>query len=173
MIRNKSQEVVGALIGLRLAVARRAATMCVFHFGQMRERKGGTIGEYALHIQCPWRIDGPGGIITGRSDLWEHISGDLMPDEWEPSIVDNVQDVQLSKLLGGYDPQTRSHLNTGDMLVVEQVRASEVGDLEIRLSSGYHLVLFPEGSGGEAWRLFEPGKDTPHFVVEGKQAGYL
>lgn len=167
MNQNKVQQVVESLIGLRLSVARRAGDMRVFHFGQMRDKDGATVGQYALHIQCPWRIDGPDGIVTGQCDLWEHISAEPMPDEWEPSIDDNIQDVRISNLFGGYDAKTHSHVNGSDSLVVERVRASNIGDLDINLSDGYRLILFPGGSTGEAWRLFEPGNDVPHFVIEG------
>jgi hypothetical protein len=166
MSQNKVQQVVDSLIGLRLSVARRAADMRMFHFGQMREDNGGTAGQYALHVQCPWRIDGPEGIVTGRSDLWEHVSGKPMPDEWEPSIDDNLQDMRIRSLFGDYDPKT-GHVNTGELLVVERVRASDIGDLDISLSGGYRLVVFPSGSTGEAWRILGPRKDVAHFVVEG------
>ncbi len=173
MNNNKVQQVTESLIGLRLSVARRAADMRVFHFGEMREGNGGTVGQYALHIQCPWRIDGPEGIVTGRRDLWEHISTKPMPDEWEPGIDDNIQDVRLSNLFGGYDNKTHSHVNSGESLVVESVRASDVGDLDIKLSGGYRLVLFPFGSTGEAWRLINPGKDMSHFVIEGTRSYFV
>jgi hypothetical protein len=90
-----------------------------------------------------------------------------MPDEWEPGLDDNVQDVRIGNLLGGYDVKTHSHVNGSESLVVERVRASDLGDLAIDLSGGYHLTLFPEGSTSEAWRLFEPGEDAPHFVIDG------
>jgi hypothetical protein len=140
--------------------------MRVFHFGQMREENGGTAGQYALHVQCPWRIDGPEGIVTDRSDLWEHISGKTMTDEWEPGIEDNIQDVRIGSLFGSYDAKTHAHVNSSAGLVVESVHASDIGDLNIRLSGGYRLILFPDGSIGEAWRIFEPGKGVPHFVLE-------
>ena len=162
-----------SLTNLRLSVARRVPDMRVFHFGQMRQGNGGTMGQYALHIQCPWRIDGPEGIVTGRSDLWEHISGKRMPDEWEPSIDDNIQDIQIGYLLGSYNTETHSHVNSSALLVVERVRASDIGDLDINLSGGYRLILFPSGRIGEAWRLFEPGKDTPHFVIEGSGSYFV
>ncbi len=166
---NRVRQAVEPLIGLKLSVARRAADMRVFHFGDMREVDQGTIGQYALHVQCPWRIDGPKGIVTGRSDLWEHISGKIMPDEWEPSIDDNIQDMRLRNLFGGYDAKTHSHVNITEWLVVEYVEASGVGDLDISLSGGYRLVVFPGGSTGEAWRIFEPDNEAPHFVVEGNE----
>src|SRR5206468_3725261 len=129
------QEALEPLIGLKLSIARRAGSMLRnFHFGGVEEIEGGTVGQYALHIQCPWRIDGPEGIITGRADVWEHISGKIMPDEWEPGIGDNIQDVRLGDLLKGYDPNTRSHVNLTEWLVVERVQTSAVGDATIELS---------------------------------------
>lgn len=170
---NRVRQAVEPLTGLKLSVARRAADMRVFHFGHMREVDRGTIGQYTLHIQCPWRIDGPKGIVTGRFDLWQHISGKTMPDEWEPSIDDNIQDMRLRNLFGGYDTETGSHVNSTEWLVVEHVQTSNVGDLEIRLSGGYRLVVFPGGSTGEEWRIFEPDKDSPHFVVEGNGVYFI
>ena len=60
------------LIGLRLSIIRRAADMLGLHFGPIRPHASGegTVADYALHIQCPWRIDSPGGTFTGRDDLW-------------------------------------------------------------------------------------------------------
>ena len=61
-----------ALVGLKLSIARRAADMLVLHFGTIREvesrslsgrkkdAKKGTVGDYALHIQCAWRLFRPG-----------------------------------------------------------------------------------------------------------------
>jgi hypothetical protein len=164
---NRVQQAVEPLIGLKLSVSRRAADMRIFHFGDIREVNGGTVGQYALHIQCPWRVDGPDGIVTGRSDLWEHISGKGMPDDWEPGTDDNVQDTRLRDLFGDFGAGTLLNPKNGQKFVVETAQANELGDLEIGLTGGYHLIVFPAGTSGEAWRLFEPGKETPHFVVEG------
>jgi hypothetical protein len=170
MSKNKVQQIGESLLGLKLSIARRAADMRVFHFGHAGDEEESKVGQYALHIQCPWRIDGPEGIITGRSDLWEHISGKPMPDKWEPGVDDNIQDMRIGNLLGGFDARTRSHINNTDRLVVEGVQSSHLGDLKIDLTGGYHLILFPGGSIGEAWRLFEPGRDADHLVVEGGSA---
>jgi hypothetical protein len=164
---NEVQKALEPLIGLKFSIARRAADMRIFHFGEIKEVDGGTIGKYALHIQCPWRMDGPEGIITGRLDLWNHISGKLMPDEWEPSTDDNIQDFRLRTLLKGYDPNTNSYVNATELLVVERVQASTVGDAIIELSGGYRLILFPAGTKGEDWRILGPDEVSPHFVMEG------
>jgi hypothetical protein len=162
----RTQKALAPLVGLKLSIARRAADLRNFQFGEIELVDGGTVGQYALHIQCPWRLDGPDGIVTGRGDLWRHISGDYMPDDWEPNIGDNLQGARLGELLQGYDPDTGSFVNTTDKLIVERVKAAAAGDATIHLSGGYRLLLFPSDSVGEHWRLFRPNSDTPHFVVE-------
>jgi hypothetical protein len=161
------QAALKVLRGFKLSIARRAGNMANFQFGDIVEVEGGTLGEYALHVQCPWRIDGPEGVITGRYDLWRGTSGAIMPDDWEPGISDNLQDRRLGELFQGYDAQTESHVNATEWLVVERVQASAVGDATIYLSGGYRLMLFPSGSTGEEWRIFRPRTNDPHFVVAG------
>lgn len=156
------------LVGLRLSVARRAADLRNFQFGQMREVEGGTVGDYALHIQCPWRIEGPGGILTGRSDLWEPAVPweTIDPETWKYEDG-NLQDLRIQAFLGGFDPMTKSATNRGSLLVVERVHGDDCGGARLELSGGYHLVLFPAGTEGEDWRIFRPSTDEPHFVVSG------
>jgi hypothetical protein len=157
------------LVGLRLAIARRAADLRNFQFGQIRAVEGGTVGEYALHIQCPWRFERPDGILTGRSDLWQpaEASEEVDWDTWHYERNENLQDRKLGTLLGSHDPATRSFVNQTEHLVVEEVRADNCGGVTIQLSGGYRLVLFPAGIRGEDWRLFRPDTDEPHFVVAG------
>ena len=157
------------LVGLRLSAARRAADMRNFHFGRMRVVERGTVGNYALHVQCPWRIEGPLGIVTGRSDLWEPSQPDQVidPDSWDYDEDENLQDFQIRSWLGGYDAVTRSDVNEDDRFVVEAVHADDYGGISLRLSGGYRLVLFPDCTRGEDWRIFRPGTGERHFVVAG------
>jgi len=165
---NPVEEALQPLVGLKLSIARRAADMRNFQFEAIRQVADGLVGQYALHISCPWRIDGPDGIFTGRSDLWEHISGQVMPDDWEPSTKDNLQDARIQQLLKGYDADANSFINTTGDLVVTSVKASRLGDAIIELSRGYRITLFPQSPRGESWRIFRPGDpDYPHFVVDG------
>jgi len=146
------------LIGLRLSAARRAADLRNLQFGELRPVEGGSVGNYALHIQCPWRIDGPEGIVTGRSDLWSSPDPDELidPDTWDYDKRENLQDVLINSLLGDHD-----------RLIVESVHGDNYGGAAIHLSGGYRVVLFPAGTRGENWRIFRPGIDEPHFVVLG------
>lgn len=154
------------LVGLPLSVARRAADLRNFQFGAMRAVERGTVGEWALHIQCPWRIEGPEGIVTGRSDLWKPTETPVDWDSWDYE-QGNVQDQRMLEWLGAPDPATRSCRNVTGLLVVEQVVGDDYGGAVIHLSGGYRLVLFPAGTASEDWRLFQPGTDGPHFVVWG------
>src|SRR5262245_59963851 len=125
--KQRIPESVVALKGLQLSIARRAADMRVFHFGRVAITDKGSVGEFALHIQCPWRIEGPAGIVTGRSDLWQPVAAnvDIDLDTWDYDADGNVQDEQLGALIGGYDLQTRSSVNDSGQLIVEAVDADE------------------------------------------------
>jgi hypothetical protein len=78
----------------------------------------------------------------------------------------NLQDERLASLLGGRDPETKALMNTSGMLVVETASGTSACGLCLELSGGYRLVVFPDGSSGEAWRLL--GHQVPeHLVVVG------
>lgn len=158
------------LIGLKLSIARRAASMSNFQFGEIRKVDGGTVGEYALHVDCPWRLEGPHGIVTGWLDLWEPAEegdDDFGWQTWTEEKKDNLQEKRLHKLLSGYDEQTLSVVNVTDKLEVEDIQTDAYGGAVLRLSGGYRLVVFPARSRCEDWRIFQPQNDGPHFVVAG------
>jgi tetratricopeptide (TPR) repeat protein len=160
------QQQLEPLVGLKLSIARRAASMRNFHFGKIRLIERGSIGEYALHIQCPWRIDSMAGIVTGSQDLWHWAFGEHEPLGWDFEDGNSLQDVRLGELLKGYDKHTESYVNMTDKLVVESIQASPFSDVSLFLSGGYRLILFPTSLFGESWRLFRPDDDTSiHFVV--------
>src|SRR5687768_14528826 len=66
-------EALSSLVALPLWRATRAMNMEMFTFGERRKqlnrkREEVEVGEYALHIQCPWRIVGPDGIAVASED---------------------------------------------------------------------------------------------------------
>ncbi len=89
------------LIGLRLSIVRRAAQMLVLHFGDIRAHSSGkgTVGAYALHVQGPWRFDGPIETITGRDDLWEYAGPGRPPPNWSYEDGLSLQDQRLDNFL--------------------------------------------------------------------------
>jgi hypothetical protein len=159
--RQTRQQVVAALsqiIGLPLTAVRRAADMRTFQFGTLRPVDRGSVGNFALHVQCAWRIEGSDGIVTGRSDLWEPAQDNAPFDEtWDYEKSPNLQDAQVERWLA----------DNQESLVVDNVAADELGGAVISLGKGFVLRLFPAGTRGEDWRLFQPKSDAPHLVVSG------
>lgn len=172
-MQERVQQELQKLVGLGLAATARAADLRGFHFGELRPYRDKTVGEFALHVQCAWRIDGPDGVLTGRSDLWEPAKeGIVGPDleRWGHERDGNLQDKRVAEWLGHHDPRAGSHLEVENRPVVLAARATPFGGAEIDLSGDYRLTLFPAGSAGEDWRLFRPRdseEDAPHFVVAG------
>ncbi|MDP9311233.1 MAG: hypothetical protein M3R24_10155 [Chloroflexota bacterium] len=157
-----------ALVGLRLAAVNRAADMRVFQFGTLRAVAGRTVPDFALHIQCPWRIQQGDRLITGRSDLWQPAdsTNSIDWDTWNYDANANLQDAKLKEMLGGDGPATRTIENQTDHLLVETVAMDAFRGITISFSGGYQLVVFPAGVRGEQWRLFQPTAEQPHLVCE-------
>jgi hypothetical protein len=155
-IRHQVNAALSRLIGLPLSAARRAADMRTLQFGTLRQADRGSVGDFALHVQCPWRIEGPDGIITGRSDLWEPVDENTPFDpDFDCEKSPNLQDARV---------ETWLTQNEG-FLVVQRVDADDYGGAAIHFGRGFVLRLFPGGARGEDWRLFRPGTDAPHLVV--------
>lgn len=143
--------------------------MHVFKFGARHTvptRRGGTavVGDYALHVQCAWRITGLEGIVVGSRDVY-YPRGD--PDveppgfEWD-RIGANRRDERIDALLAKHEAEP---------LVVESVQGDAFGGARIILTKGYVLELFAHDSlPDEYWRLFVPDGEgsPPHFVVTGE-----
>ena len=117
--RERTNEALSQIVGLPLTAARRAADMRTLQFGSLRPGGGGSVGDFALHIQCPWRIDGPDGIVTGRLDLWRPVEDDAKIDyeTWDYDESPNLQDFRLDRLLA----------RDGLTLIVESVDTDEFG----------------------------------------------
>jgi hypothetical protein len=145
------------LKGLPLSISRRAADMLMLHFGTIQEvenrslrakRKnlGNAVGVFALHIQCPWRLENSDGIITGRGDLYfsaetsEYFVNEL-DDDFFYEFGKNLQDRRMGELLQGVEANTGSYINVTDYLVVEKTAADNFGEATIYLSGGYRLRI--------------------------------
>ncbi len=129
----------------------------------VRTRRGepALIGEFALHVQCAWRLAGPGGIITGRQDLY-YPPGDsgLSPEDFDWDENESRRDGRLRGFF-------QEHASEPPVLM--KVQGDFLGGARLLLSGGLTLELFPANSlPGEHWRLFRSGTDGPHFVVTGR-----
>ncbi len=156
-----------ALVGLPLRSMGRAADLEWFGFGHPREvpkRNGGTkiVEDWALHVQCAWCLTGAQGIVTGLRDLYVP-AGDpnASTEGWSPlerespSRLDEITERLVSEW--AVAPP-----------VVWLASADDLGGVRLELTSGHVLEVWPDDSlPDEYWRLFEPWRDTPHFVVTG------
>ena len=162
---NRVTKRLAPLVGLPLALSRRAADLRGFHFGEIRALDGsGTAGEYILHVQCPWRLEREGNVYTGRGDLWEPASGVEWSPEWDYE-QGNLQDERVAELLRDRCLTTGSPMSTAGEFVVQRAIGLACGGASIALSGGLTLVLFPHGSLSEDWRLLQ--YRGPHFVISG------
>jgi hypothetical protein len=60
------------------------------------------MSQYALHIQCPWRIVGSEGIVTGSFDYYEPAEVDAEID-YQDGQAGNLQQKRLGGLLRSSD----------------------------------------------------------------------
>ena len=125
-------------------------------------------GELALHLQCPWRISGPDGIVTGSGDMFVCADPGVPVSAFDPGRPGNaVADVRLRAWIGSH---------AGRPLVVVVADTDRFGGFHLGLSGGFGLAAFPNRAGGtedaEHWRLFRPGDDSPHFVARGRGAAH-
>lgn len=160
MTSKNISEVLQSIVGLPLRRLGRAANMLWLGFGADREGVSplGRVrldSEWALHVQCVWRLCQSGRIVIGYRDFYYSINGDAL-DDWDSSGT-NCFDVVTAKLRTEFeiDPPT-----------VQRVESDDVGGFMMELERDYRLAVFPDGATeNERWRLFQPGMHQPHIVV--------
>lgn len=148
--REEIERHLSVLDGLDVSAVHHAANMLTVQFGPLKvvtNLRGAAkyVGEWALHVQCNWRIERAGVIVATQDDL----SG---ADEKAHRAAE-----RLDELLAKQGPTAVTGLS-----------ASELGGVCISLPRNLRLVIQPDGAVGEEdWRFFEPDSDAKHFVIEG------
>jgi hypothetical protein len=164
-MREQIQRALDSLIGMPLWSSGRAADLEWFHFGQRRTvaTRGGTkeVGEYALHIQCAWRIRHGDEVIVGGRDLY------YPPEESDHSVEDFDWDVQGANRR---DRRIAELFQNGTrQFMVREVAVGGAGSFTIIFDDEYALDVVPDDSlSDEHWRIFKPSVEGQHFVVTGK-----
>ncbi len=141
------------LRGLPLTNAGRAGGMAWLHFGKLSAVKSlngseKIIGEYALHIQCSWKlIRVSAGMFTPSCDSTEIVANSYNLSRDAERIIDTIK---------------------GEISVLS-VEADSKGNLKIIFTENYLLELLADGMDDsneiEYWRFFIPNNPSPHFVV--------
>ena len=140
---------LAVLTGQRLAGIGRAATMGIFEFGSdVAPQPGGSSAtpraEFALHVQCAFRITRNGRVVLGSND-----------QSWIYGVNQgSMYDVRA----GAID----SSLANVPYLIVDEVCVMRIGDISIRLSDGVEIQVFVDSSRPtENWRfIHRPGRHT-------------
>lgn len=157
------------LIGLPLSLTRRNVDLRIFHFGAIRIVDNGSIGDYALHLSGKWALWEEDGVFVQDTDLYSPLTEDydVEPEEWDYDTHGNWQDEFLKVVFPEYDAGTKAYFRTDKPLIVERIQVDKKGNVEIQFSHTYILVLSRGIKDHEDWRLFQPGRDAPHFVLMG------
>ncbi|MEJ2215898.1 MAG: hypothetical protein P8099_04710 [Gemmatimonadota bacterium] len=152
------------LVGLPLWAVGRAADLVWWQFGERvvaptARDPDRIVGELALHLQCPWRFTAGTSIVAGADDLYcpADPAVPLYDFDWTAS-----RDSVLDRILNAFSNRF------GEPRVVG-VEVDDFGGFALRFEHELSLAVFPDSANGrpfrEMWRLFEPGRDTNHFVV--------
>jgi len=170
-MREAIEKALSVLIGQPFWKASRATDMEMLHFGERHQHTNRhdriiEVGEYALHIQCAWRITHLDEIVVGRNDLYYPPDGSYeFPEGVEWNIdLENMRDVRMKAFM-------QEHADSP--LVVTSIEAHRAGAVNIFFTGDYVLELFPDNSSSgykdddmEHWRFMNMGND--HFVVTAK-----
>lgn len=152
-MRNTENEIssrLSVLAGLEVSDVSHAADMLTLHFGPLKQytTRRGTIlegGQWALHVQCEWRIERDGTAFSTRADLGG-------TDEATNCATERIRDL----------------LVTPGPVAVEKVLPGASGDVCILMSGQIRLVITSDRiEGDEDWRFFSPGSDEKPLVIEG------
>jgi hypothetical protein len=165
---------LAALVGIPLCGASRAADILTLSFGEKRHgvgtigaRKGKptTYGEYAVHVQCAWRLAGPDGIVVARRDRY-YPHSDLLREREDWQWLEDAEWDSSQPNASRWDERLRPWVEGGPYAVTG-VRADELGGFQLALERHFLLEVFPDCSyDAEYWRFFKTDDPRPHFVVE-------
>ena len=149
-IRSEIERRLRVLSGLELSGVNRAADMLTLVFGPLHpviNFKGALkyVGEWALHVQCMWRLNEAGGVVATSDDL-------RGSDENACATAGRLQAMLLE---------------CGPVFV-EAVSVGEGAGVTLSLSRGFRLIVTPDRVGDdEDWRFFSLHERAVHLVIEG------
>jgi hypothetical protein len=162
-MKEKIQGTLDKLIGLVLTSTTRAANMECLKFGQelVTDKVDGliNIGQFGIHLQCPWRITKGPEILIGSNDVFEQSDQKAKYDpdfDWDRPGA-NLRDKKLDDLVKS-------------KLTVEKVSTDDFGGFEISFCDNIKLTTFATTSlQQEYWRLLDNRPTSKkHFVVGGE-----
>lgn len=139
------------LVGLRAWGPGLAAGMLTVSFGNRypdttRSGKEREVGDYALHIQCAWRLVRGSAVVIGFTDYLAAEGQEGANEVWD---------------------RLKQEFSTSP--IVKKLSHARAGAFSFTLESDLHLEAFPSLSATnvdeESWRIFTPKSLVSHFVV--------
>lgn len=146
---------VQSLVGLPFSGVGRSLDMGILWFGEIVEwnfdaRPGKNLSEFALHVQCPFRVSGGRRVLVGSEDIG-------VARESEPGDGKTLFDVNAVRL---------DAILTERRPVVLEASVSEFGDIRLEVESSIVISVFPVTARKvESWRIFRRG--GTHLVYSG------
>jgi len=125
-------------------------------------------GDWALSIQCSWRLSRLDKIVVGYRDVYSartHAPGKGSAGFDSDQPGQNRRDELLERFFVARRAAPVS---------VKDIRADDLGGFTLSLTDPFRLEVFPDESPSDAelWRLFQPGIGARHFVVSRIAAGF-
>ena len=146
------QQALTPVVGLPLWSIGRAADLLWLHFGEIHTVpvwRGGTktVGDWAIHIQCAWRICRRGHIVVAWQDYYYSPEGGDLNDDWDSPGKSRFDSLAA---------ELCTEIETSPP-VVASVQPDDVGGFTVHLTTDFRLDVFPANSDEsvEHWRIFQ------------------
>ncbi|MCL6444879.1 MAG: hypothetical protein K6T83_15735 [Alicyclobacillus sp.] len=157
------------IIGMPMILIGRASNMLWTSFGTPKvvtDRRGNQkqVGDYAIHVQCSWRIANQSRILVASNDIYVPSSswvGEYDDFDWDVN-GNNLFDERIQELF----------IRNSIQPVVTKVQVDQYGGFKLIFTDDLVLEAFPNSSNDlENWRMFVPYDKSKHFVVSNQGIG--
>ena len=161
-VNNDVQDALQSLVQLRLRCIGHAANLLWVQFGEWREipdRDSGTrtVGDWALHIQCPWRFTRGSRIIVAARDFYHYADTDK-PYDWHAG-----GESRFDRLAVAFNAELGAVAHH-----VSVITSDGVDGFRLAFSPELGFDVFPCAATSspkhEFWRLFQPATEGRHIV---------
>jgi hypothetical protein len=164
-MKDEIKKRLNCLVGLPLFKMGRSGNLIWMSFGNGfkftdKNGKEKLIGEYALNIQCCWRMTKNNRIIVAYRDIYypsKLWTGNEDLFNWDVQGMN-----RCDELIKEIIPNNK----TNETIYVKSIEADDIGGFKIVFTGDYLVDVFPDNSiETEFWRFFSKLDSEKHFVV--------